>query len=242
MWKQVEIYTKQFSLPSALRLIAADAFRKILDRDATASYGQTGEDRWIESIVGGAPGFFVDVGCNDPVRGSNTFRLYKKGWRGIAIDANCALVEQHRKLRKRDVQVCAALSDVEAETVFTEFTDSCVSSLEPDHVAEWAKHRAIAVQRTVRTRTLTHVLAECNAPNRFELLSVDVEGHDLHVLRSLDFERFRPRLVVVEMHGFDIERPADNEVYQQMTSNGYRMVGFAVMNGLFEDRRAARIE
>ena len=239
MWKQVRTYMRQFPLPSALRWIAADATRKVFDGHSTPSYGQTGEDRLIESIVGSGPGFFVDVGCNEPVRDSNTFRLYKRGWHGITIDANRELVDGHRKLRKKDTQVCAALSDVETEMVFTEFADSCVSSLDADHVAEWAKQRAIVARRVVRTQTLTNVLARCNAPNRFDLLSVDVEGHDLNVLRSLDFELFRPRLVVVEMHGFDIEKPSDNEVYRHLLSNGYRMIGFAVMNGFFEDRRAA---
>ena len=51
----------------------------------------------------------------------------------------------------------------------------------------------------VPARTLTDVLAENGAPRDFDLLSLDVEGYESSVLRGLDLERFRPRLMLIEI-------------------------------------------
>jgi hypothetical protein len=81
------------------------------------------------------------------------------------------------------------------------------------------------------------VLKSNDAPNVFDLLSIDVEGHDYEVITALDLDNYRPYLIVIEMHGFDVENPS-GRIYQYLTSRGYKMVGYAVMNGYFLDARS----
>jgi FkbM family methyltransferase len=238
---KIKILFLQFSILKATQIFSAEIFRKILDPYNICSYSQTGEDRILESLVV-EPGFYVEVGCNHPQSYSNTFNLYKSGWIGITIDANDELIQKHQKLRKRDLSVCAVVSDKEREAVFTDFEDSLVSSLDAEHITQWSQSRKIKARRTVNPRSLSSILEECQAPKRFDLLCIDVEGHDFEVLCSLDFDIYRPKLMIIEMHGFDLLDPDSNEIYQCLIANGYKMTGYVVMNGYFSDVSAKNDE
>jgi FkbM family methyltransferase len=233
MNRTVNTYLRQFSLANALRFILSGVAVRALDRGRRRAYSQTGEDLALNCILRSEPGFYVDVGCNHPTRNSNTFALYKTGWRGICIDANPGLIKQFKRLRPRDVSVCAAISDEEGEIIFTDFVDDAFSSLDAEHVASWKASTAIARQRTVKTRTLGAILNECNSPHAFDLLCVDAEGHDVNVLRSIDLDVYRPQVIVVEMHGFDINSPQENDIYRYLAARKYRLAGFLVLNGYF---------
>ncbi|MDX1978112.1 MAG: FkbM family methyltransferase [Pseudanabaenaceae cyanobacterium bins.68] len=234
--ERLKILLKQFGLWQGIWIFLAELTRKIFDPHNVPSYAQTGEDRIIAAILGAQGvkiGFYVDVGCNQPQHWSNTYQLYKRGWRGITIDAIKSLINQHQKLRQQDVSVCAVVSDRPDPVVFTEFADNLVSSINPSHVEGWKSKSKVAKEYTLIPRTLTQILEDCQAPAHFDLLSIDVEGHDFEVLRSLDLNRFQPRLIVIEMHDFDFTNPQSNQVYNYLDSYGYQLVAYAVMNSYF---------
>ena len=85
--------------------------------------------------------------------------------------------------------------------------------------------------------TLSQILSEAGAPRTFDLLSVDVEGMDLNVLRSIDLTIYRPGLIVVEMDISDL-RALDSEIVRYLSEHGYRFSAYAVNNGDFTDERA----
>ncbi|MEO0969835.1 MAG: FkbM family methyltransferase [Cyanobacteria bacterium J06639_18] len=182
----------------------------------------------------------MDVGCNHPIHYSNTFILYRRGWTGINIDANEKLISKYKRLRKRDTNICAVVSDQEKEVVFTEFDDSFVSSINTEHVENWKNHRQVSNQKVVRSISLNTILEKYNAPKIIDLLSIDVEGHDFEVLSSLDLNIYRPRLIVVEIHKFDINNPSASKVYKHLIEHNYKMVSYAVMNGYFLDALAEK--
>ncbi len=229
---------RQFPFLAACRFALLKTLCKFLDSHFQPSYSQTGEDRIIRTLLHGvADGFYVDVGCNQPQARSNTFELYKRGWRGINIDGNADLIARFHALRPRDTSLCRLVSNEEKEVVFTQFEDDAVSSLSAGHVEEWKKARKVKSERRVKTVSLATILRENSAPKRFELLTIDVEGHDFEVLTSFDLNEYRPRLIVIEMHGFEFLHPENDPIYRHLTGNGYRLAGYAVMNGYFLDSR-----
>ena len=190
---RVRLLFEQFRVFEALRLLVAEMMVSVCDRNAIVSYSQTGEDRIIRALLaehkgpyGEEKGFYVDVGCNHPTKFSNTFELYKRGWCGISIDANQDLIARHKQIRPAGQSVYAVVSDTEQKKVFTHFKDNLVSSLSSEHVGEWAEKREVAREETVSTVSLSRILEQEEAPQEFDLLSIDVEGHDFEVLRSVD--------------------------------------------------------
>jgi len=232
------------SLPflTALRFSVVYAMKRLLDPRASINYSQTGEDAIIRSILDERThGIYVDVGCNDPIRYSNTLSLYLHGWRGVNIDANPHMIERFQAVRLRDVAVCAAISDQECDLVFHEFEDNLVSTLSTDVLAEWQGKWKKCGERVVKTRTLDSVLHEHLAPGtEIDLLSVDVEGHDLNVLRSIDLDFFRPKLIVVEMHHMDFNHTREAGVTAHLEGQGFRQIGYDTLNGYFADTRRQR--
>jgi FkbM family methyltransferase len=242
MSRRVRLYFRQFRPLQALRLLAAHAAQKLLDPYATVSYSQTGEDRLIESLLGDTQaGFFVDVGAHHPERFSNTLGLYKKGWTGISIDANRELIARHRKLRRRDTAVAAVVSDQPGDITFTEFDEPAIASVSPDHISEYVDVHGHRITRQTKSTsvTLNEILESHSVQARFDLLTIDVEGHDLEVLSSLDLAKYRPYLIVIEMYDFDLESPLSHGVCRHLNHYGYHMVSYAAMNGYFVDGEQA---
>jgi FkbM family methyltransferase len=231
-------YLHQFRPLTGLRFYLADLLRAILDPHSRITYSQWGEDLALQCLLGTKPGFYVEVGANHPQFFSNVFELYRRGWHGISIEANESFIRAHRRSRPRDRIVCAVVSDREKEMVFTEFKESLVSSVDPAFVDLMHKtyDRTIKRQHRVQTRTLTNILDEAQCPLHFDLLSIDVEGHDFEVLRSLDFSRYRPRVVVIEMHDFAIPAAASNPLCEFMDDQGYDIAGHLATNSYFRDR------
>ncbi len=156
-------------------------------------------------------GFFVDVGCYHPIKYNNTWRLYKKGWRGVNVDLDSIKILGFRLLRWGDENVCPA---VNTRPSMIDLYTNGVYSLTSSVSAEFANSRGGYQLRQVRSRTLTQILdASRFAGQRIDFLSVDVEGADLDVLKSLDFGRYRPRVIAAESHLLDIDSVMNDPIY-----------------------------
>jgi FkbM family methyltransferase len=232
--EDIKTYLASLPLTTALRLAGARLALRLLDSRAAVSYSQFGEDRVLPLFIKSEQrGFYVDVGANDPIATSNTFWLYKKGWRGIVIDPNPELIRRHKRLRPRDVQVANLVSNCCDPLEFTIFKNHPFSSASAARVRDLrSKLRAIATI-TLRPRTLTEILDEQCCPETFDLLAIDVEGQDLQVLQSLDWKRYRPRMVVVEMPIYNLLLPQANEINNWMFTQGYCLCAFDGYNGYF---------
>lgn len=233
-------YFSQLPFGKAIRQFMFKVANRLLDRSAVPSYGQTGEDRVIDALLGPRrKGYYVDVGANLPRARSNTFALYLRGWNGVCIDASEGVVHEHRKERPKDIQVCSAVSETDGRlATFVEFDESAVSSLSARHIETWRDRRRVVGERVVRTERLEAILDRCGAPARFDLLSIDVEGHDLEVLRSLDLERYRPELIVIEIHHLRLHALDQDAIVSHLRAHDYDLVGYAVMNAYFLNARA----
>lgn len=86
----------------------------------------------------------------------------------------------------------------------------------------------------VETKTAETVFREQKIPNKFELLCIDVEGHDWEVLTSFDIREFSPSVIVIEIHGFDISAPLSNPICNYLCDNNYELVAYVALNAYFK--------
>ena len=226
----------------ALRFAVLLICKRIFSPESSLNFSQTGEDAVIRSLLDEhQPGVYIDVGCHDPIKTSNTLSLYLHGWWGIAIDANESLMRRYRATRRRDIAVCAAVSDEEREMVFHEFDFELVNTLSDEVLDEWRSKWPERRQRVVTTRRLDSILAEYLPPRtEISLLSVDVEGHDLNVLRSIDLNRYRPKLIVVEIHHFQLADAAQHPLTRYLAEAEFQLIGYDGLNGYFLDHHSRR--
>jgi len=236
------IWFKILPIQIAFRFYLLHGLRKILGIDCSFIYSQTGEDVIIKSIFGDSIGFYLDIGCNEPIRLSNTFSLYLQGWKGICVDANSEITTRFKKIRKRDTVINAALSDIVEQVTFFKSETNAVSTINVDTFHSWKDKWEFKPDNTeiITTRTLNSILLEYkHLYKMIDLLSIDVEGHDYNVLKGLNLNLFRPKLIVVEIHNFIIDSPTDSEIYVYLNDNNYNLIGYITMNAYFFDKNLA---
>ena len=150
-------------------------------------YSQFGEDKWIyENITQKANGVFVDVGAGDPKKISNSYFFEKLGWDVLCIDGDQRQVEKLKKERKNVVHAVVYDS---TPVYFKE------STLDLSRVHEERESGCIQVE----AKTLESILKE-NRIKKIDILSIDVEGAELNVLRSFDLKKHSPEILIVEFN------------------------------------------
>ena len=222
-------------------------FRKtFLTRHWRRHYSQFGEDVVLVDWLGKQcnNGFYVDVGCFHPSKFSNTYLLHKRGWQGINIDMDAIKIKCFDLARPDDTNVNAAVSDKkETVTVYNFSRYGLGSTIDP----EVARNTPMPVisETSMETQTLTEIIDASPYKNRpIDLLSIDAEGHDFAVIRSLDMERYRPKILLTETHLKDFREIIELPMHGYLEQQGYRLmnwIGFTLLyalpeNGLLKER------
>jgi len=177
-----------------------------------------------EFFCGETSGFFVEVGANHPTEGSQTWHLEQAGWTGVLIEPQPDLAALLVTARKAKVFATACSSPENAGRSLPLHVDGARSALDRDRMAPGSRTTDVV---TVPTRTLDDILEEADAPTPIDLLSVDVEGHEIEVLLGFDFMHWRPRLILVEDHVGSLK------THRFLIKNGYRLVRRAGNNGWY---------
>jgi len=172
-------------------------------------FSQLGQDQWLinHAFPERRNGYFVDVGAFQMANGymSNTLALERhRDWAGILIEANPRLCGPLRERRAKTVN--AVVSDSRKQMRF-EFGDRGCNS----RVVESGGSQVI-------TETLTEILVRENAPAAIELLTIDVEGHELEALLGIDFGRYQFDCLIVEANG------RSGPITALLNDHGYRLV------------------
>lgn len=178
----------------------------------------------VRDFFGSTPGYFVEVGANEPEKESQSFHLEREGWTGVLIEPQPDLAEKLRKMRRSQVFEAACSSPDRAGSRMTLYVLGPYSSFDPNlAVTGLRPEQAIEVP----VRTLDDILEEAKAPRPLDLLSVDVEGHELDVLRGFDFARWHPRLILLEDHVTSLDK------HRFLTNAGYRLMRRTGLNGWY---------
>jgi FkbM family methyltransferase len=232
---------KRIGLIGTTKFLFAKAVNRLTDPFAIASYSQFGEDRAIEIFFKNkSHGTYVDIGCNHPISYSNTRKLYLRGWKGLCIDANPSLVDIFKKARPKDIVLQEVISnrDTRIEFYFSKVSH-LISGVGEKKIGNWKRTENNCNVVCYETTALSSLLLRHSIPYQFDLLSIDVEGHELEVLDSLDMSIFKPLLVVVEMHDFDIMNPGKNKVFSVLIEHDYFLMSYLNPNGFFALRNSS---
>lgn len=211
----------------------------IYDGYATKSYSQEGEDMILRRIFEEKKtvGFYVDVGAHHPKRFSNTYFLYKKGWVGINIDAMPGSMALFKKMRPRDINLEIAISDKKQVLTYYVFNEPALNGFSQTLSAERDRKGIYRIIDEIKleTSTLAEVL-DTHLPIDIgiDFLSVDVEGLDLQVLKSNNWNKYKPKVILVESLSLrsSLSKLCDCEVCEFLINNDYYLFAKTV-NTLF---------
>jgi FkbM family methyltransferase len=192
------------------------------------SYSSFGEDRLILKFLAKLPrGFYVDVGAHAPIDYSNTYALYQRGWRGIAIDPDPEAIASFQRERPEDKALQCAIGTETGEVTLHLFNDRSMNTVDETSYQRTRLNPRKRYRGDIKVdqRTLAAVLAEhVPAGTVVDFINIDCEGVDLDVLRSNDWARFHPALLAVEDLNLDLERVTESHIFRFLRPLGYRLV------------------
>lgn len=186
-------------------------------------------------------GFYVDVGAWHPDRDSVTRHFYDQGWSGINIEPSRSYHRLLQQRRGRDINLNVAVGRESGELEFVEVPGSAMSSLKPE-AAERARRHGYASRRYRIPVFTLQAICERHCPDRtISFLKIDVEGFEQDVIGSLDWQRFRPVVVLVEAVHPDTRAPDWSGWEPMLLEAGYAMVWFDGLNRWYLRRESAEL-
>ncbi|MEO8765033.1 MAG: FkbM family methyltransferase [Ginsengibacter sp.] len=228
-----------------------NSFRKLVNKvilpHSQLTYAQSGEDLILSNLfykLSIDKPSYVDIGANHPSYISNTYYFYLRGSRGVCVEPNLFLFEKIKKLRKGDtvLNVGAGFDD-QTEADFYLFPESAhgLSTFSKVEAEYWKttgmkKVGKIAYEKVIKVQLLNinTILNEyCKKVPDF--ISIDVEGLDLAILQSLDFNLYEPKVFIVETLKYDGNQKEfkNQEIIDFMTAKGYDVYADTHVNTIF---------
>jgi FkbM family methyltransferase len=220
------------------KAIKPAAKRFLKKNESRISYSQEGEDVLLDRIIGNIKysGSFVDIGAFHPIKFSNTYKFYRAGWRGINVEATPGRIAQFRKLRPQDINLEMPVSDKEESMPFYIFNYPELNTFSEAHVKEWDGKGNVRLVETVQLKAVTiSKILQQYLPNKtsFDLLSIDVEGMDLRILQTIDFNTYRFKYIIAEDEPGDVTNAVNGPISNLLYSKGYKMISKLYYSNLY---------
>ena len=203
-----------------------------------ASYSQDQEDLFINNYFKNIDnGFYLDIGCYHPIKYSNTALLHNRGWQGINIDMNQTSIDLFKILRKKDKNICAAISSSNKEvTQFIDHSYSPVNTIDKNFSQMISKRLQIKPfsERKIYTNTLNEILKKYEIQiKKIDFLNIDVEGHDYEVLKGINFLNIKPKIICIEIDNHE-KNFSKESIQNYLKKFNYKIIKRIGFNGFFE--------
>ena len=226
--KTIELEIKKFLVNHSLSYYFYKIFKLFKNKKKGNYFGEFGEDILINRFFRKKNyGFYVDIGCYHPIKGSLTYYLYKKGWRGLNVDLSKVSIDLFKLARPKDYNIHAAVADFDGETHFFENGVINQQNTLENNGANLKKIKIIAfkLQTLLEKLNIKHI----------DFLNVDVEGSDYKVISSLNLNKIRPKMICIEENRYDIKDIINDAIQSFMNSNDYFLFSRIGVSSIYID-------
>jgi FkbM family methyltransferase len=231
-------------MPARLREVIRPTFPGAARPWLQGSFAQLGEDRIIDFLfeaMGVDRPSYLDIGAHHPFHLSNTALLYLGGSRGINVDPDPTAIKLLRKHRPDDVNLGVGCADQPGRLTLYQMSVPTLTTFSlqsaEDAVKESGGRFHIESTLDVEVRTVSEILGD-HGGRCPDLLSLDVEGLDIPILRGMPDWPSLPTVVCVETisfseHGASLKLPEAGEILESL---GYLPFADTYVNSVFVQR------
>ncbi len=175
-------------------------------------------------------GIYIDIGCHHPLINNNTNILYSNGWKGINVDLDFNSIDMFNYFRPTDYNVMTAVSDKKGISKLYFFHNRAAKNTITKQRGRGAKYI-----KKINVNNLNNIIGNCNFNIKtIDFISIDVEGNELNVLKGLNFNKYKPQVIVVEyikpkikeFYHHNIKDIVKSDIYKFMIKKKYRLVNW----------------
>tara|TARA_B100001093_G_scaffold266434_1_gene254827 strand:+ start:968 stop:1702 length:735 start_codon:yes stop_codon:yes gene_type:complete len=210
-----------------------------LTRTKLSHFSQFAEDVSLKRFFSkNRKGTFVDVGWFHPKKYNNTWQLYKRGWSGVNIDIDPIKIKGFDMIRPRDHNVACAVGCKNDEI---EYYTKGYYSLTNSTNAELSTERGIYAKKTTTCRKLNDILEASPLRNQqIDFLTIDAEGNDFDVLKSLNFETYKPMVIAIETNENFLQDVIETNEFKFLKNHCYDLVAWCGMTIIFINKEFSK--
>ena len=191
------------------------------------SHSQNGEDILLNRAFKGVnDGFYIDIGACLPELDSVTKAFYDRGWNGVNVEPYIEHFKKLKEARKKDININQAIAEKKGKLLFHKKSFGEISALpfdEKDLPGFYAS-----------TDTLKSI---CNkyVKRPIDFLKIDVEGYEYIVIQSGNWEKYRPKVVLLEVTTPSTNNRTENAklINTFLSEHGYKYVYFDGINDYY---------
>ena len=180
------------------------------------------DEKYLDFFNPHEKGSYIDVGSWRPISGSNTFSLYKLGWTGVAIDPSKMNSFLFKIFRKRDRFIRAIVS-TDIRRVLYQFNPSTFNTTDFNTYLKYTKDLRLEYvgKKEFKAIRLSDLDIEMRPENN-TLISIDCEGSDFDVLKSNNWNRITPKVVIVEIHSESLDQiNQEKSIFEYLNEMNY---------------------
>lgn len=176
-------------------------------------YSQHGEDALLDMVFGNQKeGFFIEVGCIDGRRFSNTLTFEDRGWKGMCVEAHSGYIDMLKKNRPNSIICHCAAGETDEKATFYANARGSLSTLdktkEESFQLNYGSYFSGFEEQHVKKARLSSLLDAYHVGS-IDILSLDIEGYEVEAMKGLDLFRHRPKVLVIESDSSQHEAQLD---------------------------------
>lgn len=211
---------------------------------AHLSYAQFGEDLIANSLfysINITKPTYMDVGANEPIISNNTYFFYKSGARGLLIEPNVAFTEKLKTTRPGDTVLTAGIGITDVtEADYYVMSQPQHGTFDKAHAEKFVREKGYKIERVVKVPliNINKAMAEHFKGAAPDYLSIDVEGLEFAILKTIDFKRFRPKVICIEtLVANTLKHNPEITQYMVSADRGYEVRGMSFPNTFYMDKQ-----
>ncbi len=163
-------------------------------------------------------GTYIDIGAYHPIKGSLTYKLHKRGWRGINIDISKTSIDLFKISRPEDININCAISNFSGETFYYENSpiNQQNSLLKDSENQSKIKIQSYKLEEVINLNNLKKV----------DYINIDTEGTEMDVIKGINFDNIQPILFTIEDNSFEKNEKEKLEKISFMEKKNYELINF----------------
>ncbi|KQT15502.1 hypothetical protein ASG31_14665 [Chryseobacterium sp. Leaf404] len=217
------------------------------------SFSQCGEDILVDfifkNILGKNDFTYMDVGAHHPYYLSNTALFYEQGFKGISIEPDPSLFTEIKKQRPNEICLNVGVlfdnditeSDVADFYIMSTPTLNTFSKEEAERLHTQGTY-TIVDKKKIQIKHLHKIFDEYFLP---DFLSIDVEGLDKEIITSINFEKYRPKVICIETLEFSPDGSENNKninIINFLSGRNYSLYADTNINSIFVDKKLLKYQ